>query len=251
MLNYNKLCDLGMDFFKDSSEWYPQITNTFGGLVTDIDGRTDVEGLFAAGTCRSFEPGVYIGGLAISITATMGKYAGKATVQYLEDISNLAEIESEDIQECKDRLETYIGCPTEYTPQVVLNRVREVIFPYDVSIIKNEESLQLALASIREIKMNLVPQMLADDPHTLLKAMEVTNIVTTSEPYLMASLERKETRAGHYREDYPEKDDSKGLSWLIFSKNDDNYLMEVEPLPIDTYKYPIHGYYSDCFDLKK
>ncbi|MGM9525834.1 MAG: FAD-binding protein [Peptococcaceae bacterium] len=251
LLNYNKLCALGMDFFKDSSEWYPQLTNTFGGLVTDIDGATNIEGLYAAGTCRSFEPGVYIGGLAISITATMGIFAGRAVSQYLNGNNAFEELNPEEIACCKKRLMSYINETVSITPKNVLDQIRTVMFPYDVSIIKNEDSLQHALKEIHRIEEELLPQLKANDAHTLLKLMEVTNILTTSELYLTASLLRKETRAGHYREDYPKRDEKNGLSWIILSKIDDTIKTEFEPLPLEKYKYPITAYYSDCFNFSK
>ncbi len=251
LLNYNKLCNLGMDFFKTSSEWYPQLTNTFGGLVTDIDGATNIAGLYAAGTCRSFEPGVYIGGLALSITATMGVYAGKAVVHYLERETEFVPIDENEIEKTKQRLAGYISDTISITPKNVLDLIRAAIFPYDVSIIKNEKSLQRAMEEIQRIKLDVLPNLKANDAHTLLKLMEVTNILTTSELYLTASLLRKESRAGHYREDYPNKDEQGGLSWIILSKTNDEITVETEPLPLEKYKYPIKGYYSDCFDFSK
>ena len=251
LLNYNKLCSIGIDFFKDSTEWYPQLTNTFGGLVTDIDGATNIEGLYAAGTCRSFEPGVYIGGLAISITATMGVYAGRAVVNYLEDKNGFEDIDEGQIKECKERLEFYIADESEFTPKNVLDQIRSIIFPYDVSIIKNGKSLEDALEKIKEVKEEVLPLLKADDPHNLLKVMEVTNILTTSELYLTASLLREESRAGHYREDFPNRDEKNGLAWIVLSKENEKIIDEREDVPIDSYKYPIKGYYSDCFDFKK
>lgn len=54
--------------------------------------------------------------------------------------------------------------------------------------------------------------MRADDPHYLLKLREVRSMAFVSELYLRASLERKESRAGHYREDFPSRDNSRYLA---------------------------------------
>lgn len=52
-LNNEKLKNLGVDFFKDKIEWMPQPIASEGGIATDLDGATEVEGLFAAGTAQS------------------------------------------------------------------------------------------------------------------------------------------------------------------------------------------------------
>ena len=63
--------------------------------------------------------------------------------------------------------------------------------------------------------------MVATDPHYLLKLHETRGVAFVSEMYVRASLERKETRAGHYREDYPVRDDSQ-LAWLCLRKDADS-----------------------------
>ena len=181
----------------------------------------------------------------------MGVYAGKAVVRYLEREAEFVSIDENDIEKTKQRLAGYISDTISITPKNVLDLIRAVVFPYDVSIIKNEKSLQKAMEEIQRIKLDVLPNLKANDAHTLLKLMEVTNILTTSELYLTASLLRKESRAGHYREDYPNKDEQGGLSWIILSKTDDVITVETEPLPLEKYKYPIKGYYSDCFDFSK
>lgn len=49
-LNYDKLSALGLDLFRDSTEWVPQMTVSYGGLRADAWGNTNLEGLLAAGT---------------------------------------------------------------------------------------------------------------------------------------------------------------------------------------------------------
>lgn len=72
-----------------------------------------------------------------------------------------------------------------------------------------------------------------------------------SELYLRASLERRESRAGHYREDYPKRDDSY-LGWLTIMQDEVQQMRFAwKPVPIAQYKYPITRYYSDNFTFMK
>ena len=87
----------------------------------------------------------------------------------------------------------------------------------------------------------------AADPHYLLKLKEVEAVAETTEWYLRASLERKESRAGHFRLDYPGRDPQM-LAWLVLSSDPEHGIrLQKKPVPIDRYKYPVERYYSDNF----
>lgn len=82
-LNYEKLVKLGIDFFKEKTEWMPQLNASVAGIVADIKGRTMVPGLFTTGRARSLDPGVYIGGFALCTTAVTGRIAGESVAEYV------------------------------------------------------------------------------------------------------------------------------------------------------------------------
>lgn len=133
------------------------------------------------------------------------------------------------------------------TPKEVLTSIQKTVFPYGVSILKNERSLQAALKELERIREEDLPRMVATDPHYLLKLHETRGVAFVSEMYVRASLERKETRAGHYREDYPVRDDSQ-LAWLCLRKDADSKpeFFRV-PVPLEKYKHPVTRYYQDNF----
>src|SRR3989304_6153302 len=76
-INYERLKEMGMDFYKHKLEWIPQVNYALGGIDAGLDGQSSVKGIFAAGRARNLEPGVYLGGWAISGTATSGTIAGE------------------------------------------------------------------------------------------------------------------------------------------------------------------------------
>ena len=89
--------------------------------------------------------------------------------------------------------------------------------------------------------------MAASDPHYLLKARETEAVAFISELYVRASLERKETRAGHFREDYPRRDEN-CPAWLCLRKGKDGVPeFFTERVPLETYSLPVTRYYQDNF----
>ncbi len=247
LLHHNKLKALGIDFFAGQSEWIPQLQDSVGGIVTDFGGATSVPGLYAAGRCRSIDPGVYIGGFALSTTATSGYVAGESIVAYLQSGQgeNLC-YSTAQAEEAKTRLFAPMDTGG-LNPKLVLREIQSIVFPYDVCILKNEASLKKALDRLAAVNTDLLPRMGAPDAHTLVKLLEVQGISLVSELFLRASLERTDSRAGHWREDYPTRDDKNWLCWLHVTPEGEGFSFKKVPVPLDTYKYPLKRFYSDNF----
>ena len=251
MLNYEKLRDMGMDLFRDNTQWVPQMTISYGGMDAGIHGETNVPGLFAAGTARSTEPGVYAGGFALMTTSVTGYLAGEGVAQFLSEQPQVAiHLDEAELDQLQQDIFAPLG-KDGLSPKDVLTEIQQIMFPYQVSIIKNEAALQDALYRLKTIQLEKIPQMAAKDYHYLLKLREVRSVAFVSELYLRASLERRESRAGHYREDYPKRDD-KYLGWLTITKGARNQMdFAWNPVPLDQYKYPVTRYYSDNFTFMK
>ena len=245
LLNYQKLLSLGIDLFTQKTEWMPQLYQTCGGLVADIEGRTKVSGLFVTGCARGIEPGLCIGGIHLCLTAVTGHIVGGIAAEYVKS-HEAVQIDIDEAGDLKDRLFAFIG-KTGVTPKKIIRAVQEIIFPYDVCIIKSEKSLKKALGEIERLKDEQIPQMAASDPHYLMKLIEAQAIVFMTEMYLRTSLMRTETRAGHYREDYPRRDDRNWLKWIVASQTDGKLNLRAEPVPFDRYKFKPVRYYMDNF----
>ncbi len=249
LINYQKLVTLGMDFFKDSMEWMPQLLGSFGGLNADLEGRTTVPGLFVAGRGRSIDPGVYIGGFALFTSAVTGYLTGGIAAEYAKSREPY-QIEEDEVEQFKSHLYAPLGKPG-LPPKKVLTEIQEAIFPYDVCILKNEKSLKEALRKIERIKNEALTQMTARDAHYLLKWIEVQGIAFVAELYLRTSLMREETRAGHFREDHPDRDNEKWLCWIIARRRGDGVSFRTERVPLERYKIKPHRYYMDNFNFPR
>lgn len=248
-LNYRKLLDLGIDFFKDRTEWIPQLLYTCGGLVGDVEGRTRVPGLFLTGCARGIEPGLCIGGLHLCTVAVTGHIAGGIAAEYARSHRSYP-IDRDQVAELKNMLYAPLG-KTGISSKQALREIQEAVFPYEVCIVKSDRSLRKALDTVEQIKGEVLPQLGAPDPHYLLKSIEVKAIAFMTELYLRASLMRTETRAGHYREDYPDRDDKNWLAWIVISQEDDRPKLRAEPVPFDKYKFKPERYYMDSFKFPR
>lgn len=245
VLNHEKLKALGIDFFSGRTEWVPQVMATFGGIVADSYGRTDVEGLFAAGRSRYIDSGTYIGGFDLSTTATSGYLTGKTLVDAIAGRELPPSLSDQALRAYQEEIYAPMEAPGLGWKEV-MRRLQEIIDPYNVCLIKSEDSLSRAMFYFQQAKEELVPRMGAADPHCLYKLYETRATALVTELYLTASLERRETRAGHYREDFPERD-VKLLGWIHLQKGENGIVKSFRPVPLEQYKYPVERFYSDNF----
>jgi succinate dehydrogenase/fumarate reductase flavoprotein subunit len=245
VLNYRKLVDLGIDLFTQNTEWMPQMLEGFSGLVADVEGRTKIPGLFTVARARNLDAGVYIGGFALCTTACTGYITGKVAAEYARS-AHTSQVDGGQVEEFKKLL--YAPLKKDgIRPKEVIRQIQETVFPYDVCILKSDASLKRALAQLEKIKEEMLPNMSAADSHFLLKLLEARGIFFITELYLRASLMRTETRAGHYREDYPERDDKNWLGWIVAGNRGGEIDLRLEPVPFNRYKFKLTQYYQDNF----
>ena len=190
-------------------------------------GATTVTGLFAAGDTLSIRaPG--FGGLPSG--TIMGTRAAKGATDYIAELKDYA-VDDSEIAGAKtimvDPLERKSGFDPRWVTQLLLNTMT----PYYVLMIQHGDRLQAALTMVEFFRDHFVPQLYATDPHELRLAHEVKNMVLGSELALRSCLFRKETRGGHYREDFPETDNPGWLAWTKIKQENGKMKLWKQPVP--------------------
>jgi succinate dehydrogenase/fumarate reductase flavoprotein subunit len=94
-------------------------------------------------------------------------------------------------------------------PQELEEKVRAVLTRYG-NVVKSEGMLKHGLKLIRELRERVLPQLIAKNPHELMRAVEARNIMDVAEMHMAAALFRIETvpygRHFHHRIDHPDQD---------------------------------------------
>jgi succinate dehydrogenase / fumarate reductase, flavoprotein subunit len=251
LINFNRLQrEEGVKFFGEKTMWMPQIMWHGGGLATDTDCQTKIQGLYAACRCKATDPGVYMGGWALCTTAVTGYISGGAAAQLAMSKGQPAF----DMDRAKAACETSMAPlgKTGFSPKDIMREIQEIIYPADVCLIKSEASLEKALERTLYVKNELAPRAAADDPRQLGKLHESLSMLQATELFARASLMRRESRAGHWREDFPQRNNDEWLKWIYAEKGQagDVNLYTV-PVPIERYKIKPHRYYMDNFTFPK
>lgn len=194
-----------------------------GGIITDWNLKSSVDGLYAAGTAL-FSPGDH------SFAASTGRYAGRKAAAYAKSVKagNICRAQV-------DREKERILAPTKRSDGIEWKELHNGlcrVMQYFVSEFKNETMLDIALEEIQRLEENAVPRLYALDPHKLIRALEDLNLIEHAKIVIHAMKERKFTNAalGIERLDYPENDEEDANNYLLVKLENDAVKFERVPI---------------------
>jgi len=242
-LMYQQLLEAGIRPFEEKQEWTATPwTNSF--VHSDHEMRTGVPGLFVAGVLRNVDPGIYFGGWSICKTAAFGRWAGESAGKHVRAGAKPGSMDAALIKDLKKQVYAPLEKPGA-DPEEILLKLQSAIFP--AFVLKNEAGLKHALHEVEVIRDEDLPRLGAPDLHRLAKSRGIRSMTLVAELILRASLMRTESRASHFREDYPERDDSNWLKWIFACQKNGRPEFRFEPVPLSGYKHKTWDCYSDNF----
>jgi succinate dehydrogenase / fumarate reductase flavoprotein subunit len=210
-------------------------TNKFGQVVID-DKNTVLPGLYAAGECAcvSVHGGNRLGCNSLLDLVVFGKYAGLKAAEY----ANQAEFEKlpdEAEAGSRSQFEALKNGSGKENVFKLSNELKKVMFA-DVGIYRNEKDMLSALEKVRELRVRFKDVTVTDTGKIfnteLLNAWELGNLLEIAEVIATSAVNRKESRGGHSREDYPNRDDQNWLKHTLIWKKNEKLEIGYKPVVI-------------------
>ena len=227
-----------LDITKEPMEIGPTTHYAMGGIRVNGDTQaTNIPGLFAAGECAAGLHGANrLGGNSLSDLLVFGKRAGEFAAKFARENPAVqvadAEVEAA-YREAVEPFERPAGGSNEGPYQVqydLQNMMQEL-----VGIVRLEGEMTRALEGIAKLKVRAAKVAVQGhreyNPgwHT---AIDLKHLLTVSEAITVAALDRKESRGGHFREDFPDKDPAAAKYNAVLSKAADGSMkLRREPIP--------------------
>ncbi len=117
--------------------------------------------------------------------------------------------------------------------------MKKVMFDL-VGVYRNEKDMQSALEKIRELQERNKHVSMADTGKIfnteLLNAWELGNLLDVAEVVTVSALNRKESRGGHSREDFPKRDDANWLKHTLIRRKNGKLEIDYKPVTITKYQ---------------
>jgi succinate dehydrogenase / fumarate reductase flavoprotein subunit len=228
-----------LDITKEPMEVGPTTHYAMGGIRVNGDTQaTNVPGLFAAGECAAGLHGANrLGGNSLSDLIVFGKRAGEYAAKFAKENSAGSINDSQVEAAAREALAPFErGEKTGATadgPYQVQRELQEMMQKL-VGIVRREDEMKQALDGLGELyereKNVCVYGHREYNPgwHT---AIDLKHLLTISEAITRAAIDRKESRGGHFREDFPDKDPAAAKYNSVISKGADS-LMQLRREPI-------------------
>ncbi|MCZ7417030.1 succinate dehydrogenase flavoprotein subunit [Streptomyces sp. WMMC897] len=208
---------LGIEPYTDPIPIQPTAHYAMGGIPTNVQGEvladntTVVPGLYAAGevACVSVHGANRLGTNSLLDINVFGRRAGIAAAEYAAtaDHVELPEAPEQFVVTEVERLRDATGSERVTDIRKALQETMDK----NVMVFRTEQTLKEAvddIAALRERYKNVSVQDKGKRFNTdLLEAIELGNLLELAEVTAVSALARKESRGGHYREDYPNRDD--------------------------------------------
>ena len=221
---------LGVDPAVSPIPVQPTAHYAMGGIPTDVDGRvlasadnTVYEGLYAAGECAcvSVHGANRLGTNSLVDLVVFGRRAGKHMADFVKH-SDMPVLRADAADSARAHLsKLYTGGSGKESAAAVRDRMRSTMMDkvgiYRTGTLMDEAVAELiALRGLfSEIRVSDASSKFNTEP---LEALELENLLDLSLVTAVCALNRAESRGGHAREDYPDRDDVRflehTLAWL-------------------------------------
>lgn len=227
----------GVDPSKETMEMWPRLLYTGGGMRVDSHCRTTLPGLWAAGGACSNQwtnGGGSQAGLGVQSAAVTGFTAGEDAAAYALGASRL------DVDATyADKMVSRVMAPMDRAGDVdaydVTYRVHEAIVPMKYNRIREAGRMNEALGILDDAREKL-GRVGAADFHDLARYHSAESMLMVAECNYRAALMREESRAQHFREDFPTRDDKNWFKWINIEQGDGGPRLSTMPVPIGTYR---------------
>jgi succinate dehydrogenase / fumarate reductase flavoprotein subunit len=225
----------GVDITKEPMEVGPTCHYMNGGVRVDADtAATAVPGLYAAGEIAGGLHGSNrLGGNSLSDLVVFGRRAGLHAAEHARAFKGTLAVDARQVEaavrEVMAPVERKVG-ESPYEIQRDLQQVMQTL----VGIIRTESELKEAIAEIGRLEERAarvrVEGGLTYNPAWHL-ALDLQNLLAISGAITLAALERKESRGGHTRDDYPKPDPRFARVNIVVRMRDGELHVSQEPLP--------------------
>jgi len=235
----------GVDPISEPIPIQPGQHYSMGGIDTDINGSTQLPGLYAAGECScvSVHGANRLGGNSLLETVVFGRLAANSMV---ENISNIKEPPVEPIQNAIAQVYNKIENIMEREPGENGEnpfQIRDYLtenMSHNFGIFRDAAKMKDGLLEIKKIQKKASESSISNKKmavnQALIRFLELEYMLLLAECVAYGAIERKESRGSHKRTDYASRDDKNFLKHTITSLQNKEIQVTYKPVTMGIFE---------------
>jgi succinate dehydrogenase / fumarate reductase flavoprotein subunit len=241
---------LGVEPYTEPVPVFPTAHYAMGGIPTNVTAQvlrnnTDVvAGLYAAGECAcvSVHGANRLGTNSLLDINVFGRRAGIAAAEYAVATASAPELPDDaeaGVVALVEKLRSSVSSGGTETVAGLRRELQETM-DRNVQVFRTSESLTEAATLIASLKARYENIAIHDRGQKyntdLLEAVELSFLIELAEVVVAGALAREESRGGHYREDFPTRDDKKFMRHTMAYASDEGVRLDYKPVVITKYQ---------------
>ncbi len=232
-----------IDPVKDLIPVRPVVHYMMGGVQTDINGATPIEGLFAAGetACVTINGANRLGSNSLAECLVFGARAGKAAAEYAAGAKPPPPVMMQQVEDEIRRID-HMRRPDRGSERIAdIREEMQSTMEDSAGIFRSGESLTKGVDQLAELQQRLERVQLRDETQVfnteLVAALELANMLDIAETILQSALQREESRGAHQRTDFNARDDTRFLNHALAYREADG-AVRIERSPVTITRWP-------------
>lgn len=234
---------LGIDPVTQLIPVQPTAHYAMGGIPTDVDGRVLVDekntvlpGFYAAGECAcvSVHGANRLGTNSLVDIIVFGRRSAIDMLRYIKE-AGLSPLPADADGPARAQVDSFLNGQGTENAAAIRRELQEAMED-DASVMRDETRLKRMQAKLVELQDRYTKVSVSDRGKLfnsdLQEVIELGNLLDISDAIVAGALARKESRGGHYREDYPTRDDANFLAHTLVYKEAGKLRINYKPVTI-------------------
>jgi succinate dehydrogenase / fumarate reductase flavoprotein subunit len=235
---------IGVDCVKDPLPIQPTAHYSMGGIPTDKTGHvitdeqgTRVNGFFAAGECAcvSVHGANRLGTNSLLDAVVFGELAGRSALAYANTVDHAKVNESHEKTKVLEQFENIFQQNGSESYNDIRDEMKAVMTE-NCGVFRGEDRLKTCIDTIQKLRERYKRGKITDKGKVfnseIYEIIELGNMLGMAEIIATAALARQESRGGHFRTDYPKRDDKNFLKHSLIYPKDGELEVKYKPVVI-------------------
>ena len=228
----------GADMIKEPIPIRPGMHYIMGGIKTDVDGLTNVPGVYAAGECAnvSVHGGNRSGANSLLDTIVFGERAGTHAASASRNMDFIEFNEDETVRKEEARIQMMLDRPDNGDRWGGIRQALGETMNKNIAVYRNQAGMEETMRLIPELKARYAQVPVHNKGRVfntdLVFALELGYMLDCGEAIAVSALERQESRGAQARTDFPARDDENWLKHITVTRGEEGPELGYLPVAI-------------------